>query len=89
VRPWGKNFFILAPFDRKIKNAALHMARDMTPVGGASSPGQVVRMCFPEDKMDRRKTGTRVGFRAGTDTLMVRLGRELGARFAVRVLQFL
>jgi hypothetical protein len=46
-------------------------------------------MCFPEDKMDRRKTGTRVGFRAGTDTLMVRLGRELGARFAVRVLQFL
>ena len=31
--PWGKNFFILAPFDRKIKNAALHMARDMTPVG--------------------------------------------------------
>jgi hypothetical protein len=28
VCPWGKNFFILAPFDRKIKNAALHMARD-------------------------------------------------------------
>ena len=85
MRPWGKNFFIFAPFDRKIKNGALHKARDMTRVGGASSPGQVVRMCFPEDKMDRRKTGTRVGFRAGTDTLMVRLGRELGACFAVSV----
>ena len=33
--------------------------------------------------MDRRKTETRVGFRSETDTLMVRLGREHGACFAV------
>src|SRR5688572_12875390 len=61
------------------------MARDMAQWGGASSPGQVVRMCFLEDKMDRRITGTTVGFRAGTDTWTVRLGRELGACFAVSV----